>query len=228
MGYKTNNKLFFKYKTKKLSFSLICEVGVFMPESSNVIGFINEDLKTLLIEPNNDSLKRIYTYFKNKNIVVYPYAIYDYNGTIKLVHRNASTFVKDLPSSPALVNDRYDINDNDTFDVECKLFSEIDNGEIDLLSVDTEGCEWYVLKNMISRPKIISLETHGKFYTNPFINDINSWINDNGYKIWYKTKSDTIFYKEDVLVLTLTEKIFLFFMEFYIRSRRLKKFFARR
>jgi hypothetical protein len=41
-----------------------------------------------------------------------------------------------------------------------------------LLSVDTEGCEWYALKNLKSRPKVISLETHGKYYTNAYIKEI--------------------------------------------------------
>jgi FkbM family methyltransferase len=195
-----------------------------MPETSNVFDFINDGIKTWLVEPDKDSLKKIYEVFKNKNVVIYPFAIYDYNGKIELIQRSASTFVKDLPSSPAIVNDSYKIDENDAFEVGCKVFSDIDNGEIDLLSVDTEGCEWYILKNMKSRPKIISLETHGKFYTNPFIINIKEWISFNGYKIWYKTKSDTVYYKNHELIVSISEKIGLLVMNLHIAFRKLKRY----
>ncbi len=161
---------------------------------------------------------------KNKNVVVYPYAIYDYNGKLELVQRNASTFVKDLPASPALVNDKYTIRKNDTFEVECKVFNDIDPGNIELLSVDTEGCEWYVIKNLVSLPEVISLETHGKFYTNPFITEIKKWMIENGYEIWYKTRSDTVYNKRGIFKITLSEKIGLLVMSLFVGFRRVKRY----
>ncbi len=223
-----NNKLYFKCSGKELTFSVVCEVGVYMPETSNILKFIHHGTKAILVEPDKRSLARIYKMFKDKNVVVYPYAIYDYNGTLELVQREASSFAKDLPSSPAQVNDNYTINKQDTFIVECKVFHDIDPGNIDLLSVDTEGCEWYIMKNLVSRPKIISLETHGKFYTNPFIHEIRNWMEQNHYCIWYKTKSDTIYYKKDVMKTSGIEKIELLCMNYYIGLRRLKKFFYKK
>ena len=67
--------------------------------------------------------------------------------------------------------------------------------DIDILCVDTEGAEWFVLKNLISRPKIITLETHGIRYTNPYLSEIMQWMKDNNYLPIGRDSSDTIFKK---------------------------------
>lgn len=225
MSFLGKKNLFQQCKRKNLSFSLVCEVGVYFPETSNILEFIKQGVQSMLVEPDKESLSRIASYFgNNKNIDVYPFAIYDYNGKLELVQRNASTFAKDLPESPALINDNYTLDNKDTFEVECKVFDTIDPGNIELLSVDTEGCEWYILKNLISRPKIISLETHGKFYTNPFLNDIKAWLKVNGYSIWYKTRSDSVYYKSDTFKTGLSEKVELFLTDLFILFRKLKKY----
>lgn len=223
-----SDKLFLRCACKKIKFSVVCEVGVYLPETSNVLKFIKEGVKALLVEPDEKSLSRIREVFKDDNVDVVPYAIYDYNGELELVQRDASTFAKDLPSSPALDNDNYTINNQDTFKVECKVFDEVDPGNIELLSIDTEGCEWYVIKNLVSRPKIICLETHGRFYTNPFIKEIRQWMKTNNYHAWYKTKSDTIYFRDGVLSLSFIERISLLFMELYLRLRKLKKHFSKK
>ncbi|HET9135715.1 MAG TPA: hypothetical protein VFO76_03690, partial [Candidatus Kapabacteria bacterium] len=69
----------------------------------------------------------------------------------------------------------------------------------------TEGCEWYVIETMNSRPDIISLETHGKQYKNPFTKEISDWMNHNKYKIWYRDKSDTVYIKTSIRVGLLSK-----------------------
>jgi len=223
-----SDKLYLRCAHKKIQFSSVCEVGVYMPETSNLLKFIKDGIKTILVEPDKRSLSRIRTVFKNDNVIIVPYAIYDYNGELELVQREASTFAKDLPSSPALDNDNYTIKNQDTFKVKCKVFNDVDPGDIELLSIDTEGCEWYVIKNLVSRPKVICLETHGRYYTNPFIREIRQWMKMHKYNAWYKTKSDTIYYKSGVLNLTLSERINLVFMKFYLSLRKLKKHFIKK
>ena len=78
---------------------------------------------------------------------------------------------------------------------------------------------------MKSRPKVISIETHGKFYVNPFIDKITKWVLDNGYKVWFKDKSDTVYYKADLFKLSFVEKIQLLTMNTYVNLRRAKKIF---
>ena len=53
----------------------------------------------------------------------------------------------------------------------------------DVIFIDIEGSEWFVRKNMISRPNVVSIETHGALYVNPFKNEINNWMKAEGYMI---------------------------------------------
>ncbi len=101
------------------------------------------------------------------NNIIIPVVVFDKAGTVELVQREASTFLKYLKSSPAIINDECIIENQDTFKVKAVTFDEIDDGTIDLLSIDIEGGEWFVIKHMKSKPKVISIETHGAMYTNP-------------------------------------------------------------
>ncbi|MBC8110130.1 MAG: FkbM family methyltransferase [Verrucomicrobia bacterium] len=224
MNFQKNKLIYTKLKRKAIQFNHVCEVGVYLPETSNVIDFIFDGVHTTLVEPDPKNVAAIRNYFNGRtNISLFPVAIYDYNGTVKLSQAAASTFVSELKASPAIVNDKYEISATNTLEVPCKIFSDIDTGDIDLLSIDIEGSEWYVLKNMLSRPKIISIETHGKFYQNPFLPEINNWIAANGYMTWYKDKSDTIFVKQGLFKISFSETIALKQSQLYIGWRRFKK-----
>jgi FkbM family methyltransferase len=214
-----------KMAEKNIAVGHVCEVGVFLPEMSNIIDFIVTDhVKTTLVEPDPRSIAAIREYFRDyKNVTLLPYAVYDHDGELELVQRNASTFVAELPYSPALVNDNYVIRKEDTFSVSCKRFDRIDDGSIDLLSVDTEGSEWYVIKYLKSRPAVISVETHGKSYLNPFLKEITEWMTDNGYARWYMDGSDTVYYREGALRVTPVEKIGLFTKGLRVSFRRARK-----
>lgn len=226
MNYNTSKKIYLKCKKANLTIKKVCEIGVYLPETSNILDFILENIPTILIEPDKKNIKSIERYFTNKtNIELFPVAIYDYNGTLELVQREASTFAANLEKSPAIVNDKYVRNNTHNFEVECKKFDEIDPKDIDLLSIDTEGCEWFVLKYMVSRPLVISIETHGKYYTNPYINEILNWIKTNNYSIWYKDKSDTVFYLKGSYKKSIFDFLNLSIYDLYLKSRRLKQLF---
>jgi FkbM family methyltransferase len=214
-----------KVANKNITVSHVCEVGVFLPEMSNIIDFIVTDrVKTTLVEPDPRSIAAIREYFRDyENVTLLPYAVYDHDGELELVQRNASTFVAALPYSPALVNDNYTIRKEDTFSVSCKRFDRIDDGSIDLLSVDTEGSEWYVIKYLKSRPAVISVETHGKSYLNPFLKEIAGWMSSNGYARWYMDGSDTVYYREGAFPVSAGEKIRLFSKGITVGFRRARK-----
>jgi FkbM family methyltransferase len=196
-----NDKFYRRLKKAGITPKHVAEVGVYLPETSNILGFIEDGCQADLFEPDPLSLEKIYEYFRHrKNVTVYPVAIYHERTTLGLYRTNASTFVETLSVSPALINDKYLPNDEDKFYVEAKLFSDFDDGTIDLLSIDTEGCEWYVIETMKSRPAVISLETHGKKYTNPYLANIKKWMNYNGYKVWYRDRSDTVYIKKDIRI----------------------------
>jgi FkbM family methyltransferase len=206
----------------------VAEVGVYLPETSNVINFIQAGVKTTLVEADPNTVMAIQQYFSRyPNVYIFPVAVFDYNGEIELLRRAASTFISTLPASPSLVNDGYQAADEDKFTVPCKKFSEIDPGDLDLLSIDIEGAEWYVLKHMVSRPKVLSIETHGKFYVNPNLGQIETWLSTNGYQRWYMDKSDTVYVHKNTFSVSLSEKIALFWWEKYVQLRRWKKVFYR-
>jgi FkbM family methyltransferase len=196
---------------------------------SNIVDFIQKDhIRATLVEPDPKCQVAIRGYFKDQsNVTLLPYAIYDYNGTLELIAREQSTFVSDLPHSPATVNDNYSIREDDRFTVECRRFDDLDDGSIDLLSIDTEGAEWYVIKYLKSRPLVISVETHGKIYQNPFLKEILSWMDQNGYDRWFKDKADTVFYRKNAFSVTTAEKLQLSIMDARVAIRRARKKFEK-
>jgi FkbM family methyltransferase len=223
---KSSEKLIFrKVSDRHISIKKLCEVGVYLPHTSNILDFINEGKEAILVEPEPKSIQAIEVYFKgNTNITLIPVAIYSYNGRLTLSQTGASTFVTELSKSPALINDNYKIEDKKNIDVACKLFSEIDPEDIDLISIDTEGSEWYVLLTMISRPKVISIETHGKYYLNPFLVEIKQWMRLNNYAIWFKDGSDSVYARKDAIKVRKIEKLQLQLTNFSLWLSSLKKY----
>ena len=215
-------KIYEKVKSRGIQISHAAEVGVYLPETSNVIDFIEKGVRTTLVEADPDVNKKILEVFKGKNIKLYPFAVWDYDGTLTLSRAEASTFATDLLSSPAIKNDNYVGREEDTFEVPCITFSKADDGTIDLLSIDIEGSEWFVLKHMVSRPKVLSIETHGKYYTNPFIKEIRAWIEANDYAIWFKDGSDTVFVRKGVLKPSLGDKLEAALIDLSLAWKKLK------
>ncbi|MBI1422069.1 MAG: FkbM family methyltransferase [Gammaproteobacteria bacterium] len=224
MNYESQKLIYRKLKKKGFHPAHVAEVGVFHPETSNLYDFVMDGVRTTLVEPEPESIKLIKKYFcGKKNVELHEVAVYSRPGKISLAHRQASTFVIDLESSPTIVNDGYIVNENDIIEVEAKTFDEIDDGTIDLLSVDIEGSEWFVIQNLVSRPAVISLETHGAIYTNPKLQELSSWLLKNGYSKWYKDRSDTVYVRKGSIPITLADKISLAFYEFYLIARKCRK-----
>ena len=76
-------------------------------------------------------------------------------------------------------------------------FADFDDGTIDYLTVDIEGCEWYVIQALRSRPAVISVEMKvDKIYVNPHYAEIETWMQREGYvqhpklaggdKLWHR------------------------------------------
>ncbi len=202
----------------------VAEVGVYHPETSNIYDYIIGGVKTTLVEPDPESIKLIKEHFAERNnVILYPYAIFNRSGKINLIQRAASTFIGDLETSPAIINDNYQLDLKDSISVESKKFSEIDKGDIDLISIDIEGSEWFVISDMVSRPSVISIETHGGIYINPYLDKIEGWMKENGYKLWYQDKSDSVYIKPSVVALNVGDKFKLYLYKVYLKIRKAKK-----
>jgi hypothetical protein len=63
--------------------------------------------------------------------------------------------------------------------VEGITLDSIDPADIDILLVHVEGAEYYVIKHLLSRPKIIVLETHYRNFVNPYMREIDHWMAGN-------------------------------------------------
>ena len=208
---------------KKLNFipKLCLEAGAAHCTTSMLKDFVNNGTECILVEAsprlafclefgfNNDNGKNFMDTWpvhneppfdnpgwgKLKNVKLINAAIVDKPGKVKFFERNASSFVEGI-TSPAKVNDHYVENDKDVYIVDGITIDQIDPGNIDLLAADCEGSEFFVLKYLISRPKIIALETHGQSYKNPFLKEIIEWMNVNNYGLIDQTESDSLFLKE--------------------------------
>lgn len=218
-------RIYQKLRSKRVDIRHVCEIGVYMPETSNVIDFIKAGVRATLVEADPDTVAQIRSYFTGGNVTVHPVAVWDSDGTLKFSKAASSTFATELPNSPALENDRYQISDDNTFEVPCVRFSRIDDGTIDLLSIDIEGGEWYAIKHLRSDVKVLSIETHGKYYTNPFINEIRNWIETHDYVLWYEDPSDSVFIKRGLFEPDTADRLETALVRLKIRWKKFKRIF---
>lgn len=202
----------------------VAEVGVYVPETSNIFDYIEAGIRTTLVEPDPESIKRIRKRFDGyEHVTLHTVAAYDFEGELELSQRDASTFVSQLESSPAIVNDGYVVSSDDQFSVPCTTFDTLDDGSIDLISIDTEGSEWFVVKHLKSRPDVISIETHGAAYTNPHIDEIRRWMSANDYVVLFKDKSDSVYVRPDRVAPGVGDKVSLLFRNASLALRRFRK-----
>lgn len=195
-----STRLYDMCKRKGIAPTRVAEVGVYMPELSNVLGFVRDGIPAELVEADPVCVEQMRAYFAgNDNVRILPYAVWDSNERISLYRANASTFVGGVGQAPAIVNDGYRPREEDRFEVEARRFGDLDPGDIDLLSIDIEGAEWYVLKGLCSRPRVIAIETHAARYSNPHLDDIRRWMEENGYDRWFIDGSDTVYVRRDAV-----------------------------
>ena len=173
-----------------------CEVGVYMPDTSNVLGWINGAVRTTLVECDPAIVAVLHDRFaQHAHVRIEGVAVADAPGTLTLYRTGASTFGANVPVAPALANDGYTRSSADAFTVPAVTFDTIDDGSVDVLSIDVEGGEWFVLRHLRSRPQVICVETHGKRYVNPFLTEIDEWMRSQGYGAWYRDACDTVYRK---------------------------------
>lgn len=220
----TDKTIYKKLSKKGFEPAHAAEVGVYRPEEANLYNYIMQGVRCTLVEPDPASVRQIKERFSShENVTLYSVAVYDFNGKLDLFQRGASTYVGELRTSPAIANDEYTPDPENRFTVQAVRFNEIDDGTIDLLSVDVEGSEWFVIKHMVSRPNVISLETHGAAYTNQYINEIKKWMAANNYVLWYKNKTDSVFVKCGSLEIGILDRIRLIVMDAYLATRKRRK-----
>jgi FkbM family methyltransferase len=135
---------------------------------------------------------------EHPNVQVHNIAIYDYDGYCEFIENSQMSFIKGL-NSPQV---QFGIHDGLHRICPCAKISKFDKGNIDLLLLDMEGAEWFVLKYLISRPDKIIVETElASRYKNPFLEEIQTWMQINGYHNTDTIGADTVWEKSHKVFL---------------------------
>lgn len=163
---------------------VIYEVGVGPVSTCRSKPYWNEH-ECVLFEPVVSFYKEILNEIPiGSNVKLYNIVIYDYNGKCDFVESSQMSHIKGI-NSPYT---QFKASDGVDKYYTCAKITDFDKGDIDLLFLDMEGAEWFVLKYLISRPGKIIVETElASRYKNPFLNEIQKWMQVNRY-----SKTDTI------------------------------------
>lgn len=164
---------------------VVFEVGVGNFLSSRTRHYWNRDCEFHLFEPNPEFYKELKNKINRPNVHLHNVAIYKENTEINLRLSSLSSYIEDQTL-------QREFPPKDYVKVSAKTISEYDNGDIDVLLVDIEGCEWFLLKKIVSKPKLIVLEMNKPI--NPYLKEIEEWLYKNKYKKIAKIPPDS-FYK---------------------------------
>lgn len=164
----------------------VCEVGYLDLETSNIKNYILAGIPSIVIDVNKrDDLEAF------DNVTFHQAGIIPTERGVFLTWNN-STYWKGVLTYESSYNTLFR-EQSKPFEVEGHTFEEFDNGKIDLLCIDIEGCEYFVLENMRSRPLIIRIEMVWKSYKNPFYQHILNWMKKNNYILFTKIQADYVF-----------------------------------
>ena len=192
-------KVFTMLRSLGFSIKRAAEIGVYSFETSNLRPLIEKGVICDLYEAIPDYANQIKIDVASyKNTSVFNFAVADFDGVMPMCLAGASTFSKNQNQSPAINHDNYKIDEARTVLVDCKSFSKIDPGDYDFISIDVEGGEFLVLKEMRSRPIALNIETQSRDYVNPYLGSITDWMVENHYKVWFRNDTDTLFVRNDV------------------------------
>lgn len=179
------------------SFKHLVEVGV--GYESDLVDFIDGDVRVELVEPIPENLHELRNlYGKKENVTIHPFAIGEKpDSTVIMKSAGKSSFITtvEAPHKGTHMTAK-----SPEIEVPAKVMWEFDDGTIDFLTVDAEGSEWFVIKSLLSRPKVIVLEL-GKFmpfydkdhWKNPYLEEINRWMGQNNYMLIDRWEEDFVF-----------------------------------
>lgn len=153
----------------------ICECAV--GPHSLLCRFEGKADRAVFIEPDPDQARA--ATFTYPWAEVMPIAVMMEHGTVNLKKMSGSSFIGSIPWSPAIKSNPKGVAKAKEISVVAVPFNLIDDGMIDIINIDCEGAEWFVLANMRSRPFLIQIEL---YKDNAHFDDITKWISDNEYE----------------------------------------------
>ena len=182
----------------------IIEIGVGTTDGVQSLEFLLNGAEGILFEPHPSFYKELEVDLSRyPNIQVLNKGIYKESGIQKFYDKWACTFIGNMyEHSGAKIQDNYTMDEKDSFFCAVDTIDNYDNGDIDLLCMDCESCEWFVLEKLKSRPTVIQIETHS-VYSNyhPFnIKEIENWFKTNDYEVIANNESDCVYVKSEYLL----------------------------
>ncbi|NBW15050.1 MAG: FkbM family methyltransferase [Caulobacteraceae bacterium] len=181
----------------------IFEIGVGEAYTCRTKRFWGSDIECHLFEPNPILYKDLIDQTKEyKNVYVYNIAITDKSGEEEISLMGNCSYINGI-ISPVILHQGFDsdaIKNASKINIKSETIDKFDKGDIDVLLIDTEGCEWFVLEKLISRPNQIVIETStiaadGLPTPNKNINKILFWMWKNNYQLALKDENDSHFMK---------------------------------
>jgi hypothetical protein len=180
----------------------VVEVGVNEPERCSVARFIGDGIPATLVEPLPWCAANLRKAFPSARVVEAVCA--KEVGEVTLYDRGEGAWIEDVPAGGAPdEHPRHGNMKRNTFFEQYKrqvrairFADDIDAEDIDILAVDTEGAEWFVVGQMHrARPKILRVETHFSptGYQNPYRQQIDERLRGLGYARAAEDVSDSLY-----------------------------------
>ena len=148
-----------------------CEVGV--GPYSFLTPFQDIASNLIMVEPCPRMSARAELLFPKAK--VWSIAIWDEQTVLTMCDRQSGSYLEAVDWAPSMLGDQ---EEEKTYSVCTQPFPVVDDGKIDLLNLDCEGCEWKVLEQLISEPTMIQIEIMPQ---NPDKVKIQNWFKDRGY-----------------------------------------------
>ena len=177
----------------------VAEVGVNEPDKCSVASFLRDGIPGMLVEPLPWCAEHLRAEFPNTQVI--EGAIGDGKGKVLLYDRGEGSWIADVPDGCAPDEHVGHTGMKRSEFEECYVrpvlsyrWQELDPGDIDILCVDTEGAEWFVVREMQSRPCLVRLEMHFTHsgWRNPYDAQIRGRMADMGYEVLGADVSDVL------------------------------------
>lgn len=164
---------------------VIFEIGVGNPNICRTVGWMNKlDTRVVMFEPNPKTFKDLQAAFGAvPNVTIHNIALFDKASEIEFSLDGDSSYVSSV-RSPTVNNAPVEyVASREKIKVQAWPLSAFDTGTIDLVLLDAEGSEFKIISTMVSRPKLVIVETHdqSKYFT-PDIDKLQHWFANNGYR----------------------------------------------
>lgn len=132
--------------------------------------------KMIFIEPNPKLARAARKHWPWAEIHQVGIGPVEESRNLRILH--GQSYIKGIKWAPVFSTNPKKARRGKKVAVKMVRFSSIDDGRIDVLNLDMEGSEWYVLMDLASRPMLIQIELYKR---NGYYREICSWLKRNDY-----------------------------------------------